>query len=96
MIWLKHLLFNKRLDEQALREAMNIRNKKETKSMLVDTIHTWGEELRSEGEKKKALKTAQNLLSMNNLTVEQIARATELSLDEVRKLQSPPQLQTAP
>ncbi len=40
VVWLKHLLLNERLDEEALREAMNIRNKKETKSMLVDTIHT--------------------------------------------------------
>ncbi len=35
-----------RLDERAYIEAMNIRNKKETQSMLVETIHTWGEELR--------------------------------------------------
>jgi predicted transposase YdaD len=103
---------NRRLDEQALREAMNIRNKKETKSMLVDTIHTWSEELRSEGEKigekrgekigekrgekKNALKTAKKLLGLNSLSVEQIADITELSLEEVRKMQSPDQLKTAP
>ncbi len=68
--------------------------------MLVNTIRSWGEELKSEGEKigekKRALKTAQNLLNLNNLTVEQIATATELSLDEVRKIQASVPIEPAP
>ena len=38
------------------------------------------------GEKNKALETADNLLKMNILTVEQIAQAVSLSVDEVVKL----------
>lgn len=61
--------------------------------MLVDTIHTWGQELRREGEKKNALKTAKKLLALNNLSVEQIAEITELKLEEVRKLHSPTRIE---
>lgn len=98
VVWLRHLLLNKRLDESAFYEALSIRNKKETKSMLVDTIHTWGEEIRREAERKgkkdgkkegikeQALKTAKNLLALNNMTIEQIAGVTGLRLEEVKKL----------
>ena len=39
------------------------------------------------GEQKKAVKTAKNLLSMGVLTPEQIAQATGLTTEEIRKLQ---------
>ena len=39
-----------------------------------------------QGENNKALSTARNLLAMGLLTHEQIARATELPLDEVERL----------
>ena len=39
-----------------------------------------------EGAKKKALETAKNLLRMNVLTIEQIASAAGLSVDEVMNL----------
>ncbi len=38
------------------------------------------------GERKKSVETAKNLLKMNLLTVEQIATATQLSIDEVLKI----------
>jgi predicted transposase/invertase (TIGR01784 family) len=42
---------------------------------------------RKEGEHEKAVKTAENLLSMGVLTIEQIAQATGLSIKEIQKLQ---------
>jgi len=40
---------------------------------------------RIEGGKDKAQKTALNLLSLGILTEEQIAHATELSIEDIRK-----------
>ncbi len=65
--------------------------------MLVETIHKWGEEIETIGVKKgekigkklNAIETAQNLLALNTLTFEQIAKATALSLEEVMQLQAP-------
>ncbi len=90
------MILIKRLEERAFYEAMNIKNKMETKSMLVETIHKWGEEIRNEGktlwfkkgEREKAIKTAKKLLAMNHLTIEQIADATELSMEEVSELKA--------
>ena len=39
-----------------------------------------------QGERKNAVKTAENLLKMNLLTPEQIAKAVELPLGEILKL----------
>ena len=39
------------------------------------------------GEQEKAIKTAKNLLSMGVLTSDQIAQATGLATEEIRKLQ---------
>jgi len=39
------------------------------------------------GEQEKAIKTAKNLLSMGVLTSDQIAQATGLTTEEIRKLQ---------
>ena len=39
-----------------------------------------------QGERKNAVKTAENLLKMNLLTPEQIAKAVELPLEEILKL----------
>lgn len=101
VVWMKHLLFNKRLDERAYIEAMNIRNKKETKSMLVETIHKWRQELENigmkkgekvgikKGERRNAVKTAEKLLALNTLTIEQIANSTGLHPEEVIQLQTP-------
>ena len=44
------------------------------------------EEAERNGERNKALSTVRNLLVMGLLTHEQIARATELPLDEVERL----------
>ncbi len=38
------------------------------------------------GQREKAIKTALNLLALNILTDEQIARVTELDIEEVRRL----------
>ena len=40
----------------------------------------------ADGEARKAFKTAENLLRMNVLTLEQIAQATSLPLEKVREL----------
>lgn len=40
-----------------------------------------------EGEKRKALETAKNLLEMGTLTLEQIATATNVPIEEIKKLQ---------
>lgn len=43
---------------------------------------------RMEGRKEGQMKSAQGLLQMGLLTLQQIAQATSLSLSEVQKLQS--------
>ncbi len=50
------MLVNERLDEGAYFEAMHIKNRKEVKSMLVETIHNWAEDLRNEGIKRVSKK----------------------------------------
>ena len=40
----------------------------------------------AEGEKKKAIETARNLLLMGKLTNSEIADSTQLSLEEIEKL----------
>ena len=40
----------------------------------------------SDGETRKSVETAENLLKMNILSFEQIAKATSLSLEKVREL----------
>jgi len=41
-----------------------------------------------QGEKRKAIKTAKNFLKLGKVTVEEIAMCTDLSVDEVKKLES--------
>jgi len=54
----------------------------------LDTAREEGEKIGIEkGEKKKAVDTARNLLSMNILTAEQIAAATGLDAKEIRLIQ---------
>ncbi len=73
VVWLKHLLLNKRLDERALYEAMNIRNKMETTSMLVNTIQTWGQEIKETGIEEASMTIAEKMLKKDlnwNIIVE--------------------------
>ena len=55
-----------------------------------DQIREWKDEARedglAEGERKKAIEATKNLLKMNLLTVEQIAAAEQLSVEEVLKI----------
>ena len=59
-----------------------------------DQIREWKDEAREdglaegreEGARNKAIETARQLLKMDLLTVEQIATATQLSVEEVVKL----------
>ena len=46
------------------------------------------EDMRNEVEQNKAKKTAVHLIKLGKMTLEEIAEATELSLDEVKELES--------
>ncbi len=79
------------MDERAYADAMNIRNKKETKSMLVNTIQKWREELRSEGrvigELETSMLNTKRMLEKNlswNLIAE-ITGVTQKQYDEWEK-----------
>ena len=43
---------------------------------------------REEGEKERAVKTAENLFKIGGLTIEQISQATDLSIKEVEKIKA--------
>ncbi len=87
------MLLNERLDVCAYFEAMNIKNRKEVKSMLVETIHNWAKDLRNEGiekgieEGKEKGKTEDALkmieMGMNNSDIRKI---TDLSLKKINEL----------
>lgn len=55
-----------------------------------DQIREWKDEAReeglAEGAKNKTIEATKNLLKMNLLTVEQIAAAVQLSVEEVLKI----------
>ncbi len=77
VVWLKHLMSNMRLDERAYIEAMNIRNKKETKSMLSQAIHQLKEEFKDEwkviGAEEASMTIAERMLEKKlswNLIIE--------------------------
>ena len=57
-----------------------------------DQIREWKDEARedglAEGERNKAIEATKNLLKMNLLTVEQIAAAEQLSVEEVSKIKA--------
>ena len=64
-----------------------VKFEEEVKMPYVTTAERIGiEKGRIEGGKEKAVKTAFNLLSLGILTEEQIANATELSIEDIRKL----------
>lgn len=46
------------------------------------------EEMRNEAEMNKAKRTAAHLIKIGKMTLEEIAEATELSLDIVKELES--------
>ncbi len=53
---------------------------------LEDSIRTWRNDGIAEGREEKAIETAQNLLRMGLLTIEQIAQAVSLSPEQVKAL----------
>ena len=69
--------------------------------MLAETMERWRREAlaegeargKAEGEAKERLSTVQTMLRMGRFALEDIAQATRMSLDEVRKLQA--QMQAA-
>ena len=99
-VWLKHLLLHERLDERAYIEAMGIKNKKESKSMLVESIHKWEQELREKGreegieeerkvQEEKRYKEKIELVKKGKrvgLSTKILAEMTGLSEDDVNKL----------
>ncbi len=54
--------------------------------MLAENLENWAQQERQEGEKLGIEKTARNLLKLGVLSVEQIAGATGLALDDVAEL----------
>jgi len=100
-LWLRHLLRNERVPAGLYAEAMNIRNEKEAKSMLVTEIASWREELIEQGiekgieqgiekgiekgERRAKLESAK-ALKARGIDIALIAEATGLTLDEVRDL----------
>ena len=53
---------------------------------LEDSIRTWRNDGIAEGREEKAIETAQNLLRMGLLTIEQIAQTVSLSPEQVKAL----------
>ena len=51
-----------------------------------DQIREWKDEAREDGARDKAIEATKNLLKMNMLTVEQIAAAEQISVEEVLKI----------
>ena len=51
-----------------------------------DQIREWKDEAREDGARDKAVSATKNLLEMNLLTVEQIAAAEQLTVEEVIKI----------
>ena len=77
--------------QNILREYLETREKEVIKIMTMLFDQGWANEIalkesREEGAYNKAVSTARNLLSMKILSVQQIAQATNLSVDEVAAL----------
>jgi predicted transposase/invertase (TIGR01784 family) len=77
---------------QGLSQDENVRLAYESreKAILDEQARLYGaiKEGEARGERKKAIKTAQNLLKIGLMSVEQIAQATELTEKEVQDLQN--------
>ena len=81
---------NEKLD--ILEENCKILMKEEKLSEEVETMCNLGQGIYerglNQGEKRKAIKDAKKLLRLGKVTVEEIAMCTDLSVDEVKKLES--------
>ena len=100
-VWVKRLL-RRKVPAPHLQEVEGITDIMEAESMLAERIESWFEDATrrglehghqqglqqglKEGEQAAMLRLARNLLDLGVLTDEQIARATELTLEEVRAL----------
>ena len=76
--------YTQRIDEIVRKAHENPIWKREYMDAMIEDIRV--EKARYEGARNTALQNARNLLEMNLGTIEQIARATGLSVEEVQSL----------
>lgn len=92
-VWIKALLKNKKVEKSVLDEIVSLKNTKEAKSMIVETLnelkqdwYTEGrQEGRQEGERAGIIQTAKSMKKLG-VDIEIIKKSTGLSDEEIKAL----------